>query len=263
MLPERVVVLGASGHVGGAIAAAFARQGVSVIGHSSKTLDLTRDDFRPLDGIPWRETGLVFASALIVQRGQTLATFAANLTMAINIARYMQEHAPACCVYIGSDAVYGAAVNPVTEATPVAPAGYYALAKYAGERLVEWAALEAGVPLLSLRLTGVYGPGDPYGHYGPNSFAASVARERVIELFGQGEEEREHLYIDDIGPLAIHLLRAGATGLFNLAPGESRSLATICDEIQRLVPYEMRVHHLPRTRPITHRSFDIRSRANA
>jgi dTDP-4-dehydrorhamnose reductase len=40
--PARVVLLGASGHLGRALAAQLGRDGIAVIGHTSKTLDLTR-----------------------------------------------------------------------------------------------------------------------------------------------------------------------------------------------------------------------------
>ena len=58
----------------------------------------------------------------------------------------------------------------------------------------------------------MYGPGDPHGAYGPNAFARSLARERGLRLFGSGEEERDHIYVDDaaqiIGSLVAALARA-------------------------------------------------------
>ena len=252
-----VVILGASGHVGGALAACLAREGVEVIGHSSKTLDLTQPEaLGALDPVVGRETTLVFASALTPDRGQNLATFMANLTMAVNVARYVEAHPVGRCVYLGSDAVYGFDLNPVTETTPVAPGGYYALAKYTCERTMECVASATGLPFLSLRVTGVYGPGDPHGAYGPNAFARSLARDRTVRLFGEGEEERDHIYVDDVARLASALLRSSATGLFNLASGESRSFAEIIQTIRGIVPYEFTVTRTPRKGSITHRRFD-------
>ena len=99
---------------------------------------------------------------------------------------------------MGSDAVYGFGDEAVTEETPVAPAGYYALGKYAAERVMDCAARAASVPLLILRVTGVYGPGDPHASYGPNAFARSLARDRSVRIFGAGEEERDHVFVDDV-----------------------------------------------------------------
>src|SRR5207244_6243834 len=110
------------------------------------------------------------------------------------------------------------------ETTPVAPGGYYALAKYTCERTMECVASATGLPFLSLRVTGVYGPGDPHGAYGPNAFARSLARDRTVRLFGEGEEGRDHSYVGEVARLASALLLSGTTGLFTLATGGTRAL---------------------------------------
>ena len=252
-----VVILGATGYVGGAMADALENDGVKVIGYSSKTLDCTRPEaFLMLTEAVGPDTTLVFASALTPEKGQNHQTFLANVTMAANVARYIESNPPGRCVYIGSDAVYGFDVNPVTETTPIAPRGSYGLAKYAGEKLLEWASLAMGVPFLSLRLTGIYGPGDPHGAYGPNSFARGLSAQRRIGLFGNGEEMRDHLYVDDVGRLAAAMIQSTTTGILNLATGQSRSFAEIVQMVREVVPYDVHVWEMRRTGPITHRHFD-------
>ena len=255
--PERVILLGASGHIGRALQARLGREGVAVVGHTSKTLDLTRAEaLRVLDPVLGPDAALVFASALTPDRGQSPETLLANVAMATNLARYLQDHAVGLCVNVGSDAVYGFDVNPVTEDTPVCPAGYYALGKFTAERVMDLAARSGKVPLLSLRVTGVYGPGDPHGAYGPNAFARSLAKDRSLRIFGEGEEERDHLYVDDVAALVTALIRARATGVLNLATGESRPFGHVVKAIRGLVPYEVTVTHAPRAGAVTHRRFD-------
>ena len=60
----------------------------------------------------------------------------ANLQMAMNVGRYLEGHPFGKVVYVGSDAVYPMGDEVVTEASPVEPADFYALAKYAGERVL-------------------------------------------------------------------------------------------------------------------------------
>lgn len=255
---RRVVVLGASGHLGGALVRVFEARGVTVIGHSSATLDLRRPEaFGALDDACDPETALVLLSALTPDKGQSVDTFMTNLTMVANVSRDLDRHRPGLCAYVSSDAVYGFDVNPVDETTPTAPSGYYALAKYASERLIQLASAAAGTPLLVLRLTGVYGPGDPHGAYGPNAFARSLTKEHGLRLFGDGEEERDHIYIDDAAQIIGSLVAARATGVFNVATGESRSFGDIVETIRTLVPYRVQVTSVPRKGPITHRHFDI------
>jgi UDP-glucose 4-epimerase len=256
--PRRVVILGASGYIGSAVAASLAREpNVAVLGHSSATLDLRSPQaVEGLEAVVGPDTTVLLVSALTPDRGQTIATFMTNLQMVANVARYLETHAVGRCVYVGSDAVYGFDVNPVTEATPVAPAGPYALAKYAGERLLESVGAARGFPVASLRVTGVYGPGDPHSAYGPNAFARSIARDHTIRLFGQGEEERDHIYIDDLARLVASLTLSEETGVFNVATGESRTFGDIVEILRGLVPYELHVTSAPRKGPITHRRFD-------
>jgi UDP-glucose 4-epimerase len=256
--PARVVILGASGFLGRALEIALAREHVEVVGHSSRTLDLTRADaFAVLDPLMTPSTTLVMASALTPDRGQTPGTFLANTAMAANLATYLDGHRPGSIVYVGSDAVYGFGESPVTEASPVEPTGYYALGKYAAERALDCAARAASAPLLILRVTGVYGPGDPHASYGPNAFVRSLARDRSVRVFGAGEEERDHVFVDDAAAVAVGLIRAGATGVYNVATGQSHSFADVVKTLRDLVPYEVQVTSAPRKGPITHRRFDV------
>ena len=256
-LPRRVDMLGASGFLGRVLQSELVQAGVDVVAHSSTTLDLTSPEAAgALAGQLDPGTTLVFASALTPDRGQSLNTYTANVAMAVTVARAL-ERQPASCVYISSDAVYGFDVNPVTEETAVAPGGYYALAKYTGEKLLEYVAGGKGVPLLSLRVAAVFGPGDPHGSYGPNGFARSLASDRGIRIFGQGEEERDHLYVADAARLTVALMQGGAHGVFNVASGRSRSFAQVIETIRKLVPYDVAVTNVPRKSPITHRSYNI------
>ncbi|HWN14356.1 MAG TPA: NAD-dependent epimerase/dehydratase family protein [Candidatus Dormibacteraeota bacterium] len=255
----RVVILGASGFLGRALHSVLMRDGVEVIGYSSRTLDLTRPEaFAALDTVLTPKTALVFASALTPDRGQTPATFLANTTMATNLAAYLEgRRRLGSLIYLGSDAVYGFGDEAVTEDTPVAPAGYYALGKYAAERVMDCAARAASVPLLALRVTGVYGPGDPHASYGPNAFARSLVRDRSVRIFGAGEEERDHIFVDDVAAIAAGLLRTGATGVYNVATGQSRSFADVVKTIRDLVSYDLEVTSVARKGAITHRRFDV------
>lgn len=255
---NRAVVLGHTGFVGRRLADELRRQGFRVIGHSSATLDLRRpESLAALDPVVSPETTLFFVAALTPDRGAGLDAAEANLAMALNVARYLERHPVRKCIYFSSDAIYPMAEAPVTEESPVDPAGLYALTKYAGERLLHRVAETGGLALLVLRPTAVFGPGDTHGSYGPNRFVRTIVRERTVRLFGAGEETRDHLHVDDLARVAGRLAAADATGVFNVASGESRTFASIVKALRDLAPYEFAVESLPRSGPITHRQFDV------
>jgi UDP-glucose 4-epimerase len=254
----RTIILGNSGFIGQALHAGLARDGVEVHGYSSRQLDLRNpESLTTLDELAGPDATLIFASALAPPRGNTLEGLADNLTMVINVARYLESHPVRQCIYFSSDAVYGFGTDPVSEETPVAPSGFYALGKYTGEEILRTVAAARDLPLLVLRPTGVYGPGDTHNSYGPNRFARGVVQERSVRLFGEGEETRDHLYVDDLVRLTLALAAARATGTLNLATGTSRTFGSIVDALRRLVSDDFEVVHAPRAGAVTHRQFDV------
>src|SRR5262249_20733597 len=203
------------------------RGGVEVIPHGAKTLDLTQPDavVRELARVAGPNTTLVLASALTPDKGQTLATFHVNLAMAANVAQAFERHAVGPCVFLSTDSVYGFEFDPVDEATPTAPGGYYALAKHTAEQILKFATAARDIPLLAIRLAGSFGPEDPHTSYGPSAFARSLAKDRMIRVFGAGEERRDHLYARDAARLGAALTQTSAIGVINIATGTHPSFA--------------------------------------
>jgi nucleoside-diphosphate-sugar epimerase len=252
------IVLGSSGFVGHALVRYLEAQGEAVLGHSSTTLDLrAAGSIKQLGHDADDLTTLHLVAALTPERGVGLAGLADNLAMVLNVGRFVERTRLRKCVYFSSDAVYGMRPEPVDESAPIDAGNLYALSKLNGERILEHAAKASGVPLVILRVTGVYGPGDPHNAYGPNRFVRAIAEGQPVQLFGQGEEERDHIYIDDVARIAAALGDGPSTGVFNLATGTSRTFASIVQDLRELTPVPFAVEHRPRSGPITHRSFQI------
>lgn len=255
---KRVVVLGATGFLGRSLMDLFRQEGIEAVGYGSKDMDLRRiDALSALDDRVGSDTALIVASALTPEKGATLEVLEANLAMSLNVARYLERHPVGLCVYVSSDAVYPMRYSPVTEETPVDPSSLYALAKYTGERALARVFETAGLPLLTLRMTALYGPGDTHGSYGPNQFMRTILKDGQVRLFGEGEEQRDHLYIGDAVRLVAELVHARATGLYNLASGRSCSFAHVVEALRGIVNKPFVVQFMPRKAPVTHRHFDM------
>jgi nucleoside-diphosphate-sugar epimerase len=254
----QVVVLGATGFLGQAIVARLAGEGADVHGFSSATLDLTNPSaFSVLDGVAGPETTLIFASAVTPDKGRTIDALNANLQMAMNVGRYLEGHPFGKVVYVSSDAVYPMSDEAVTETSPVEPADFYALAKYAGERVLANVCGAGKIPLLIVRPTGVYGAGDTHNSYGPNRFISQIHNERKVSLFGEGDDIRDHVYVDDAAAAIVELAATDATGVFNIASGESRTFGSVVEQLRALSPVEFEVVSLPKAPGTSRRDFDV------
>jgi UDP-glucose 4-epimerase len=254
-----VVLLGATGFLGQAIAAALTAAGETVHGFSSKTLNLTdRAAFGVLDDLAGPGSTLIFASAVTPDKGRTVDALDANLQMSMNVGRYLEGHPFGKVVYVGSDAVYPMGDDVVTEASAVDPADFYALAKYAGERVLANVCGAAKIPLVIVRPTGVYGPGDTHNSYGPNRFISQILSDGKVSMFGEGDDIRDHVYLDDVAAAIVELAAApDVTGVFNIASGESRTFGSIVEQLQAISPVPFEVVNLPKSGGTSRRDFDI------
>jgi UDP-glucose 4-epimerase len=253
------VILGGTGFIGRAVERELGRHGVAVRSYGSSTLDLTdAGALSRIDDVP-EDTTLLFLAALTPDRGMTLDTLSRNVAMATNVATFTQRHRVKKLLYVSSDAVYGAfglGRAAIDEDTPVELPNLYAVGKYVTERILRQIASERSLPLV-MRPTGVFGPGDPHGSYGPNRFIRSMRSTRAIRVFGNGEERRDHLYVIDLATIVARLALDDTTGLLNVATGRSRSFAEVVDALRKLDGGEITIEQAPRTGAITHQRFNI------
>ncbi len=126
-----------------------------------------------------------------------------NVVPQINFLESLRYHNPeARVIYIGTRAQYGRVENPpITEATPLNPMDIYSVSKQA----VEWYHMLygkiCGLRPTSLRLGNTYGPRHQMRHakYGVQNYLIRLALDnQQIEVFGDGSQKRELIYVDDV-----------------------------------------------------------------
>lgn len=251
--PRRVVVVGAGGFVGGAIARELARDGVPVLGLTRKEVDLTADGAAAAVTEKLEpEDSVVFVSALAPAR--TSAMLLENLRMAEAVGQALSARPVAHLLYISSDAVYADDANPVTERSCCQPSSLHGMMHAARELMLK---TDVKVPLAILRPSLLYGARDPHNGYGPNRFRRLAEKGETITLFGEGEEQRDHIYIDDVARLVALVLSHRSRGTLNVATGVSTSFREIAEKVVSLSGKRPEIRGTPRQNPITHRHFDI------
>jgi UDP-glucose 4-epimerase len=253
--PVRVVVLGGRGFVGGELVAALTQAGIPTLAPTRPELDLTAADagdrlaalLRPSDA-------LVVLAALTPDKGRGIGPFVANIAIGAAAARALEQVTPAHVVYVSSDAVYPMDAARVSETSCAQPPDLYGMMHLARETMVETA---SRAPAAVLRPTLLYGAADTHNSYGPNLLRRAARKEGRITLFGEGEELRDHLLVDDAVALMLLVLRHRSSGVLNLATGRAISYAELAARVGAQFERPVEIVGTPRQTPVTHRHFDV------
>ena len=131
------------------------------------------------------------------------------------------------------------------EASPPRPASVYAVTKYSQERLVISMCEALGIPATALRYQNVYGPGqsliNPYTGI-LAIFSAALLDGREINIFEDGEESRDFVYIGDVVTATVHALCADppAPAVVNVGSGIRASVLEILSHLADALGVEAR-----------------------
>lgn len=252
--PARVVIIGAGGFVGGAIRKKLAEEGIDTLPLTRKELDLLSDGAaNRLTQILQPADSVVMVSA--VAPAKTVQMLMQDLRMAETVCAALADKPVSHLVYISSDAVYADDANPLTEDSYCAPSTLHGMMHAARELMLKSVTT---APVAMLRPTLIYGAADPHNGYGPNRFRRQAAKGEPIAIFGEGEERRDHILVDDVAALVALLLGHRSRGVLNAATGVSTSFQDIAHIVARLHGGVVKRVPRPGPRPhLLHRFFDI------
>lgn len=255
VLPARVVVLGANGFIAGEIQSALRTRGIPVLPLGRPGLDLLAPGAAAaLAAVLRADDVLLFASAHAPCKD--LPMLLENLRMAEAVCAALQKVPVAQVVYISSDAVYKDSAQPLTESSCAEPGALHGVMHLARE--VALRQTYAG-PLALVRPTLVYGLNDPHNGYGPNRFRRLAAQAKDIVLFGEGEERRDHVDVEDVAELVTRIILQRSYGVANAVSGTLASFRELADFAVAEFDSVSAVKTSPRQGPMPHdgyRPFD-------
>jgi UDP-glucose 4-epimerase len=172
-----------------------------------------------------------------------LRTHEVNLTGTINIfdqARRQRPHREIPVVYASTAAVYGdCAVVPIGEQNPAAPLSAYAAGKSACELHARVAGAVHRIPTVGLRFFNLYGPRqNPRSPYSGviTRFADRLVRGEPVEIFGDGEQVRDFIYIDDAVCALSRAIPAASTNapVYNVCTGKGTTVGALAETMADL-----------------------------
>ena len=246
--PARAVVLGAGGFIGGATARRLRSEGIEVLALGRESCDLlTADAATRLAEELRPDDVLVFVSAHAPVKN--VAMLMANIRMGEAVCAALKDRPVAHVIYISSDAVYKDSAEPISESSCAEPGSLHGAMHLTREVMLR---SEFSGPLAFVRPTLTYGIDDPHNGYGPNRFRRLAAAGKDLTLFGEGEEQRDHIAVADIAELVLCIVLHRSTGVVNAVSGEVVSFRTLAEFIATQFTPPVTIKGSPRTGPMPH-----------
>lgn len=246
--PARVVVLGAGGFIGGAAAQRLRSAEIEVAALGRDSCDLLAPDAAVRLAAEVRpEDVLVFVSARAPVKN--IPMLMENMRMGEAVCAALASRPVAHVVYVSSDAVYKDSAGPLSESSCAEPGSLHGVMHLAREVMLR---NEFPGPLAFIRPTLTYGIRDPHNGYGPNRFCRLAAEGKEIVLFGEGEEQRDHVAVDDVAELVLRVVLHRSTGIVNAVTSEVVSFRTLAEYTAAQFTPHVAVKASPRVGPMPH-----------
>ncbi|MDQ3068441.1 MAG: NAD-dependent epimerase/dehydratase family protein [Acidobacteriota bacterium] len=256
--PARVVVVGSGGFIGGAILRRVEADGVPTLPLTRAEVDLTAPEAGArLASMLQADDTLVFVSANAPCKD--LGMLRENVVMAEAVCEALQRRPVVHAIYVSSDAVYADSPQPLTEHSAAEPGSLHGAMHLTREIAMRGA--HAG-PLAIVRPTLVYGADDPHNGYGPNRFRRLASAGEEIVLFGEGEERRDHVDVDDVAELVRLIAVHRSAGVANAVSGQVASFRELAELAAASFTPRVAVRGTPRAGEMPHggfRPFDNRA----
>lgn len=203
---------------------------------------------------------LVCLASLIPQPGSDgpgASKYAAqNIGSTINLLGLIEKRAPSV-VYVSTLDVYGPIKKlPITESHPTEPSTIYGMTKLVSETILGAVCKELNLPLSILRLSQVYGPGEPVIKAIP-SFMSAISAGREPVLYGDGSEMRDYVHVDDVVSAVVNAIERRKSGVYNIAGGRAASIREVLDIILTISGSRLKPRFEPRVKERMDIYFDI------
>lgn len=145
--------------------------------------------------------------------------------------------------------VYGAVTQlPTSEDHPTKPIGLHGHNSLTIERYAMFFAEQHGFEPVIIRYSNPYGPGQ-LARRGQGVVAAwceALAHDETITLYGDGLAQRDFVFIEDAAAATVLAgLQAVGSATYNVGSGESCSLRSLLEVLQRIAGRHASIHRVP------------------
>lgn len=133
----------------------------------------------------------------------------------------------------------------IDEDVPPRPLTPYGATKAAGEMLLSGYSASYGIAGAALRFANVYGPGMTRKDSFVPRLMRAAAQRRGVQIYGDGEQLRDYVHVDDIVQAIVLAIRTGHTGPLVIGSGRSESVNDLVAAARKATGAELPVEHVP------------------
>jgi len=253
MAQAAVVVTGAAGLIGFAVAARLARAGRATVGTDCivpreeggfRSVEAALTDVHKLHEICAGDVAAIVhcgaVSGPMLGRDNPRAVVETNVAGTANLLEIARQRG-ARLVFCSSTSAYGntpPGLDPVPETAPLAAADIYGATKAAGDILARAYAAQTGLDAIVLRFSWVYGPRRRTPCVLRAMIQDAQAGRPTLLSYGRGFT-RQYVHVDDAVSAVIAVLDAGEVGparAFNVTGGERLDFAEIAGTVRAALP---------------------------
>jgi UDP-glucose 4-epimerase len=137
--------------------------------------------------------------------------------------------------------------NPPQETVPANPLSPYGVTKHTTEVYLNYYAATYGLKYLVFRYGNVYGPRqDPHGEAGVVAiFIQRIISNTEINIFGNGEQLRDYVFIGDVVRANLQGLKKGINEIINIGTQKASSVNTLFDKLSAITGYDQKAVYKP------------------
>jgi len=243
MNPENVIITGAGGFVGGALARHYSEKGKKVTNLSRRDLDgidsvrVDLGDSAPDFTPPDPEKSVLIHSAASMNTSNLQELWGANVLGSANLFRWAADHGIGHVVFISSGGVYPYRNDHAWgEEESVDPIGHYGYTKYMGESI---ARMHSKIDGLSVSVLRLFFPFDLEGTGGMSRmFVDRLSKKLEFQINEGGKPAMNPVYIEDFVDLVDRAVQKGGDNgfeIYNAAGAEVLTFREMCGFFENVV----------------------------
>ena len=246
------LILGHSGFIGQSISKIFRENEERIVEISSKEINfLSSNSTKSLANQLSIHTTVIMLVGIKKQYGDNLENWIKNEIIFQNFVKALTINPPKQLIYFSSASIYGEDIKfkkEIKETTNPSLRSFYGISKFNNEIILKKICSDYDIPLMLLRPPLIYGHNDLSLGYGPTLFTYKSLKKEPINLWGDGKEKREFIYVDDLAYLCKEIIAKKSTGILNTVSGISYTFLDIILELEKIMGTKIDIKYKSRTK---------------